>query len=543
MLKVLMLKKQIDNKRKELDGLRAKDAEFETRQAELESAIAEVENDEQRSAVEEMVNAYETEKRDHDELVGKLEKEIEDLEGELREEESKQETEPAKEPETRNDITEETKGIKIMTRNKILNRMSVQDRTALLADEQVKSFIGSVRTAIKEKRALTGVGLTVPTSILGILRENIVEYSKLYKHVTVRPVAGEGRQIVMGTIPEAIWTECCANLNELDLAFNDWTFDCYRVGGFYAICNANIEDSDIDLLAEIMTALGQAIGFALDKAILYGQNSNATMKMPLGVVSRLVQQSQPANYPTTAREWQDLHTSNVKTIASSETGANLIAAIVTNSGAAKGKYSRGEKVWVMNEKTYTYLMAATVSVDAAGRIVSGVSDRMPVVGGIIEVLNFVPDNVIIGGYFDLYTLAERSGEKFATSEHVRFLADQTVMKGTARYDGAPMIAEGFVAMDIYGGSVAATDVTFAPDLANEIANISLPATASVAVGAKKQLFAVTAPGSGEVTWSSSNTSKATIDSNGVLTGVATGSTTVTATANGLTASCTVTVVS
>ena len=538
MLKVLLLKKQIDNKRKELDSLRSKD--FAQKEAELEQAISEVENDEQRSAIEEMVNAFEAEKQENTDACEKLEREIEELEGELREEEAAQATEqPVIEPEVREEEKKEERGIKIMTRSKVFNKMSVQERTAIVSDESVKAFLGNVRTAIREKRAISGVGVTIPTVILGILRENIIEYSKLYKHVFVRPVAGEGRQVVMGTIPEAIWTECCANLNELDLAFNDWTFDCYKVGGFYAICNANIEDSDIDLLAEIMTALGQAIGLALDKAILYGQNSANTMKMPLGVVSRLVQQSQPANYPATARAWVDLHTSNVKTIASSVSGANLIAAIVENSGAMKGKYSRGEKVWVMNEKTYTYLMAATVSVDAAGRIVSGVSDRMPVIGGIIEVLNFVPDNVIIGGYFDLYTLAERGGEKFATSEHVRFLADQTVAKGTARYDGAPMIAEGFVAMDIYGGTVAATDVTFAPDEANSVQSISLPATATVAIGGTRQLYAITQPGSGEVTWSSATTSKVTVDNNGVVTGVGTGSSVITATANGLSASCTV----
>ena len=71
---------------------------------------------------------------------------------------------------------------------------------------------------------------------------------------------------------------------------------------------------------------------------------------------------------------------------------------------------------------------------------------MPVVGGVIEVLNFVPDNTIIGGFFDLYLLAERAGKKFAQSEHVFFLQDKTAFKGTARYDGQPAIAEAFIAL-------------------------------------------------------------------------------------------------
>jgi HK97 family phage major capsid protein len=329
----------------------------------------------------------------------------------------------------------------------------------------VKNYLGEVRSAIKEKRAITNVGLTIPEVMLGLLRENITEYSKLYKHVNVRSIRGDGRQLIMGTVPEAIWTDCCANLNELTLAFNDLEMDCYKVGGYFAVCNANIEDSDIDLANELLTALGQAIGLALDKAILYGRNASGTQKMPQGIVSRLVQTAAPTGYPATARAWADLHTSNVKTIANTVTGAALVSAIVEAFGAAKGKYSRGEKVWVMNETTYTALMAATIATTADGRIVAGVSDAMPVVGGVIEVLNFIPDNVIIAGYFDLYTLAERAGQKFAQSEHVRFLQDQTVFKGTARYDGAPAIAEAFVAIGIKGATPTAA-MTFATDTAN-----------------------------------------------------------------------------
>lgn len=242
------------------------------------------------------------------------------------------------------------------------------------------------------------------------------------------------------------------------------TLDCHKVAGYFAVCNANLEDSDIDLARELLTAIGQAIGLALDKAILYGTGNG----MPKGIVTRLAETSQPGSYPALARPWADLHTSNIKAINSSGmTPAQLFAAIVTDFGAAKGKYSRGEKVWAMNEKTYTALMAQTVSVNAAGQIVSGVNGVMPVIGGVIEVLDFIPDNVIIAGYFDLYLLGERAGNKFAQSEHVRFLADQTVFKGTARYDGDVIIAEAFVAMGLNNTTPNAS-MDFAIDVANSI---------------------------------------------------------------------------
>ena len=452
-LRTLMLKKDLDNKRKAFAELEKRDAEFEARQTELETAIEEVETEEQRDAVNEEIEKFEAEKAEHESAKTDLDAEIRGLEADLEELEKEQVAPKADEK------TERKENKKMETRK--FFGMNSQERDMFFAREDVTNFLDEVRTCIKEKRALTNVGLTIPEVMLGVLRENIIEYSKLYKHVNVRPINGEGRMIVMGTIPEAVWTDCCANLNELNLTFNDVEVNCWKVGGYFAVCNANLEDSDVALATELLTAIGQAIGLALDKAILYGTGT----RMPLGVVTRLVQTEAPADYPATARAWANLSATNVVALGN-VTGAELIAKIVETFGAAKGKYSRGEKVFVMNEATYTKLMAATVSVDANGRIVTGVADVMPVIGGAIEVLDFVPDNAIIGGYFDLYLLAERAGTKFATSEHVRFLQDQTVFKGTARYDGQPAIAEGFVAMAI-GTTKPNATMSFAADTANQ----------------------------------------------------------------------------
>lgn len=458
-LRVLMLKKDLDTKRKAFADMERLDAEFEARNAELEKAIEEAETEEEKTTVREAIEAYETEKATHDQSKTDLNAEIRGLEAELEELEKEQEA-PVEEPEEE-PVKEERKEITHMETRKFFG-MTNQERDMFFARDDVQAYLGEIRSCMKEKRALTNVGLTIPEVMLGLIRENIIDYSKLYKHVNVRRISGEGRELIMGTIPEAVWTDCCANLNELSLGFNDVEVNCWKVGGFFAVCNANLEDSDLDLAAELLSAIGQAIGLALDKAILYGTGT----RMPLGVVTRLAQTSQPADYSATARTWVDLHTSNIKAINSSGmTGVQIMQAIATNFGAAKTNYSRGEKVWVMNEKTYTALITAAMSVDAGGAIVSGVNGSMPVIGGVIEVLDFIPDNVIIGGYFDLYLLAERAGQKFATSEHVRFLQDQTVFKGTARYDGLPVIAEGFVAMGLNNTTPNAT-MAFAPDTAN-----------------------------------------------------------------------------
>ncbi len=466
-LKALLLKKRLDDGHKKLDTLRKKDEEFDLREAELKAAIDEMPIDadeETRSALEESITAFEQEREAHAAEVADLTREIENLEAALTEEEEDAPGEDEPEEDIVPEKTERKAEMKMNipeTRARMFGA-TAQERTMFFDRDDVKTYLTEIRTCIAEKRALTNVGLTIPEVLIGILKENVINYSKLYKHVNVRNIGGEGRMVIQGTIPEAVWTDCCANLNELTLTFNDVEVNCWKVGGFFAICNASLEDSDIDLAAELVAALGQAIGRALDKAILYGTGT----RMPLGIVTRLAQTAQPVSYPSTARSWVDLHSKNIK--AASSAGADMLKALIANIGVADGKYSRGELVHVMNEKTYAYLMGEAMTTTAAGAIVSGIEARMPIVGGVIEIINDVADYNIISGYYDLYLLAERAGQKFASSEHFRFLADQTVFKGTARYDGQPAIAEAFVLSTVNGVTAASatTAVSFASDTAN-----------------------------------------------------------------------------
>lgn len=454
-LKALMLRKKIDDKKKELEALRASN-DFDKREAELEASINEAETDEEKAAVEEEVAKFEAEKADFDAKEGALDEEVRKLESELETEEKKLETPAPEAPKPEEGRKDDHK----METRKFFN-MSTQERNAFFADAEVKAFLERVRSFKGQKREISGAELLIPTVMLGVIRENILRYSKLLRHVNLKPVAGKARQTVAGAIPEAVWTEACGKLNELSLSFYDQEVDGYKVGGFIPVCNALLEDSDINLAEEIISALGQAIGYALDKAILYG----TATKMPLGIMTRLVQTAAPADYPATRRPWVDLHETNIKSIAASVTGTALFKQIILATGAAKGKYSRGEKVFVMNETTYSKIVAESLAVNAAGAIVAGVEGRMPIVGGIIEVLDFVPDNVIIGGYFDLYLLAERAGTSISQSEHVQFIEDNTVFKGTARYDGTPVIDEAFVAIGI-AGTTPDADMDFAEDTAN-----------------------------------------------------------------------------
>ena len=219
-LKVLLLRNKLDMKKKSLQELRDKDPDFEKREKELEDAINEMSeetSEEDRKVVEKQAETFQQEKEEHEENKKNLETEIEGLEEEIRAEEEKQPKPEMKEGRSKGG-TEKPMEV----RGKIPGQffgLNIQERDAMLARTEVKDFLERVRECIKEKRALTNVGLTIPDVMLPMIRQVATESSKLIKYVTVRPVGGTSRQNIMGEIPEGIWDEMCASIKELDLAF------------------------------------------------------------------------------------------------------------------------------------------------------------------------------------------------------------------------------------------------------------------------------------------------------------------------------------
>lgn len=443
-LRVLMLDKKLREKRQALEELRKKIEGFAQREAELENAIEEAETEEEKQAVEEAIDAFETEKAEATQSEADLEAEVRELEEELNTIETKEEPQ---EEERKAETVEVKREKEIHVMNKRFKDWTFEERTAFAQRDDVQSFLTEVRTAMREKRAISNVGYTIPQVMIGLLRENIIDYSKLYSRVDLRQLTGTGRMVIEGTIPEAVWTEACANLNELDLSFDKVELDGFKCGGYFKVCRASLDDSDIDLASELMTALGQAIGLAVDKAIVFGTGT----KMPTGIIPTLKAVGGTPNIIS--------HANTVK-------GEALVQALIADIAKAKGNYSRGEKIWVMNETTYSYLLGEFVKVDANGAYVSVVDGRMPVVGGDIIVLNFMPDYVICAGYFDLYLLGERQGIEINTSEHAFWLADQIGFKGTARYDGKVLRNDAFVGIGVNGADGDDMVVVFPSDSAN-----------------------------------------------------------------------------
>ena len=473
-LKILMLRSKMDRLNKELESLREKDAEFSAREAELEQAVNEAATEEEEKVVAENVEQFESEKQAHDERKSALEQEISEIEGQIKEIEEKaptRGTNPDANPESKHNERGETNKMNIANirslpkSQRVFDALSGEQRQAILADNTMKEFLSNLRSMKGQQRAVSGAELTIPIVMLDLIAENMYRYSKLLNRVRVRNVRGEARQTIAGTVPEAVWTEMCGAINELSFVFNQITLDGYKVAGFVPVCNSILEDNDVNLAGWIVEMLSEAVGLAMDKAILYGKG--AASKMPLGIVTRLAQTAQPSDYPANAPAWVDLHTSNViKIDGTTSTGAEFWAKLMEAIGNTYTRYSRGEMFWAMNSKTYAKLRSKLITFTATGDVVANLYGTLPVITGNVDVLEFIPDGDIIGGYGDLYLLALRSGMTIESSREVQFIQDNTVFKGKQRADGMPVIPGAFVAININNVAVTTT-MDFAADTAND----------------------------------------------------------------------------
>lgn len=342
--------------------------------------------------------------------------------------------------------------------------MTVQQRDAFMAREDVKEFLTRVRGLKGQTREVNGAELGIPTVMLDVLRENIPKYSKLISKVRFRGLKGRARQNIIGEVPEAVWTEATGALNELSFQVTQLEIDGYKVGGFIAVPNSTLEDDDdLSLASEIMEQIGASLGRGIDRAIPYGDG----VKRPVGWITRLKATEQPAWWGSNQGEFTDLSkTHMVKIDAAGKNGVEFFMALIGALAVASPKYSMsGEPTWIMNRKTHMDILSRALAFNASGALVAGMQNTMPVIGGEIIELDFMEDYELSGGFLDCYSLVERAGASLRSSDIPLMLQDQTVFVGTQRLDGKPTKGEAFVHVS-YDNTDPTTGLEFAPDYAN-----------------------------------------------------------------------------
>ncbi len=408
MLKQIKLRKQLEVKKTELAAVREKMDGYKTREDELTAALDEAETDEDMNLVDSDIDQLEKDQETAKQEESTLEETIAEIERQLNELAEKEKTIIGRGNET---MGFKAGGTAFQARQKELEYLQRDD---------VKEFYTELREAVVQKRALAGTDLLVPAVVLDRINLQLGDYSNLYKEVQVVPLNGNGRAILDGAIPEAIWVEMCDEVQEMATAFEAVEFDGFKAGGFIPVCNALLEDAMINLANYVETRLAQAIAKAVDKAIVKGQGT--AQKQPGGIIPAL--------------------SASHKVTVTDVTIPNILAnvALIDN-----GESTTGEIIAVVNRKTwYSKLMPLTFATTAAGVQVIGDAKNPNLAGFRVVFSNNISDDTILLGDFKQYMLVERGSVAISKSEHVRFIQDQTVFKGTARYDGKPVKNDAFV---------------------------------------------------------------------------------------------------
>lgn len=448
MLKQLRLKKQIEIMRKQLAEKETRSAEIATREAELAVAMEECENDEDLAVLDEETKPLDEEKTALESGKSELVRKIADLEKELAELNSV--PAPAKPTdEDRSNNKEEENRMSKRVRGMKMNR---EQRLAYLNHPEVRSFYENIKKAI-ETRSISGLDLTIPQVVMDTIQDDLGRYSVLYNLVKVVKLTGEGRAIIAGEAPEAVWMEMIGKLNELEGLFTEVEVDGYKVGGFIPLHNSLIEDSMINLSAYVDDLLAESIAIALDKAVLYGTGT----KMPLGIIPAL-----HADY--VADPVSGLRTTNIITLSVANTKfANIIQSL---KHIKRGRRGRGPITILMSESTWLgTILPMSLANNASGSLVTAANQAFPGIGYKVEFCEDIPEDTMVAGDFSKYLLAERSGVKGASSSEFMFTSDKTVFKATARYDGKPVKKAAFVIIGLNNVTPAVT-ASFEADAAN-----------------------------------------------------------------------------
>lgn len=426
-LRQLMITKKIDVRNNTLVDLMIREEGFKEQEEKIKVELEEIKNEEDEAKIVEKLDKLEKEKEELEkekkelqEEIDELEKELEVIEGKEPENRSKKSKVKArgqyKEGESRMKVN------KFETRSQILERLNIQE---------VRDFYTNVVERSKSKRSVAGGDLLIPTEVVDLIQLRVRSYSRLYDEVTVQALSGDARAIIDGALPEAIWTEACDEVKEMAEAFEAIELDQYKVGGFIPVCNAVMEDSLINLANYLEERIARAIASAVDKAILVGEGSGE--RQPEGII--------PA----------------VNGTDNEVTSNGNVVDIIQNIGLVGGEDGEDEDldevIAVMNRRTYyQYIVSNIFVLTEDGRVVVQGSNERKLPDGTRIVLNrFTPSKTIVVGDFKKYLLGERSGIKLTSSEHVRFIQDQTVFKGTARYDGKPVSEDSFVVIKIEDG--------------------------------------------------------------------------------------------
>lgn len=419
MLKQLKLSITQKEKESQRTALVAQKQVYEERRKQLEESLREAETPDDIKLVREQVEGLEKESGDAnlDEKIETLEKELAEIQEEI--DEIKENTTGGEgESKPENTDTEERgkrmKGINELQVRELLKTGEYYERA------EVKEFYEKFRNL----RNVAGGELTIPEIVVNRIMDIVGDYSTIYPLVDKISAKGTVRILIDTDTSPAEWIEQNASIQVGDVGtITDISFDGYKLGKAVFVDKNLLEDSIVNLDAYVTKKIARAIALGLEKGIVLGEGSGK--KQMLGIIPALPE-------------------SNKVELVAAET--NVVKLVKPIAKIDTGEDTSGEIIAAMKRTTYYSKILDILSTNLNGQMVAVLpSFANPNINGIKVVFNnFIPEDSVLYGDYDKYTLLERGSVTVEKSEHVRWLEDQVGFKGRGRFDGKPTKPAAFV---------------------------------------------------------------------------------------------------
>lgn len=257
-LKVLMLKRKLDEKKKMLEAAQAKAEELNTREAELEADIEAAETDEEKKAVEEAVAEFETEKGANEDERTALEKEVAGLEAELAEEERKQKEAAEK-------------------REEEVPKMEERDLIKAQRDAFAAVVRGNREVRSDYNMAKGNNGDIIPKTIADEIVTKIANISPIFEKAHRYPVKGTlAIPFYPASSSHVINAAYASDFTDLEASSGD--FDSVDLTGFLAgalakIGRTLINNTDVDVIPFVEDQIAEAFRAFIDQEAINGTSS------------------------------------------------------------------------------------------------------------------------------------------------------------------------------------------------------------------------------------------------------------------------------
>jgi len=391
------------------------------------------------------------------------------------------------------------------------------------------SKIADKQVLKRESIVTTDVSAIIPLTLNQLIEP--LEEGLIYDKVGLPILTGLAGSyvwpVVSNAVEAAIASENVA-LNDSDIDFTAVTPVPKRVGITIKLTAQTITQTEGVAYQVVLNQIPKSVARLLNKVLFTtDQNSNYGFESPFKAIAG------ETSY-TAAQVLSDVTVMKAAkhiTIASSIPTFTEVMAL---KGCVLAKGIAAENLaFVMDE--YTKAVLETTPVDAgSGRFIV---ENGKIAGLPVFCTNYInsPGKTYIGfGNFGYLPLQQFGDTRFVVDPYSEATKDVVRVTLNADWASSVLREEAFALLEVKGDSLAATAISI-PE--------TLTVTAAAGANHTKKLAATLTPSNSNsaVTWTSSAPGKATVDDKGNVTGVASGSATITATCNGLTDTCTVTV--